>query len=91
MSKQKKSFENFGLVKRDPNAAAPTSGKLYVVMITHKWSVLKDQDGETIGVHVKSIGFLPVYHDRSLAERDYPKADIVTVDKTGLWDMEENN
>jgi len=86
MSKANKAFHSFGLQKRDPNIPAPESGKLYIPMVVHKWSVMKDNEGEQIEVYAKSIGFLPVYHDKSLAERDYPKAEIVTVDKTGLWE-----
>jgi len=86
-----KSFMNFGLVKRDPNTPAPESGNLFVVMVVNKWTAFKDNAGEPLHVKVNSIGFLPVYHDRSIAERDYPGSEIVTVDKTGLWESEDDD
>jgi hypothetical protein len=76
------------LVKSEPRKIDETYGKeIYVPMLIHKWETLKDTDGEPIGVKAAAIGFLPVFHDKSLAEKTYPNATIYTYKIEGDFEL----
>lgn len=50
--------------------------QFFIVERIHLWDSLKLQDGTSMAIDTKSLGFCPVYDDEEKAKKDFPNDDI---------------